>query len=250
LAACCFAAWISESVPKPELTLDLSEASTLNDRWWQAVTARWREQHGDTDLRLPRRDKVDADLALRSLRVLQELPSHHAAGLLAQWVNSALEVLPPETSLDPVAADVLRLTANLLKVAMPQGLRSLYVDEPPPAQQTAESGDAPAIDFSAPSAEPPGDAARSGARIEPVSTLAYRLPAAMTALAATPPPIPVVPAEPPPASPMERPFSAVTRPPDVAFVFKAALLHLPGDPDYPPSDSTSSPADEPTPPSR
>jgi hypothetical protein len=245
LAACCFAAWISESVPKPELTLDLSEASTLNDQWWQAVTAPWREQHGDTDLRLPRRDKVDGDLALRSLRVLQELPPHHAAALLEQWVNAALEVAPPDTSLHPIAADVLRLTANLLKVGMPPALRQFFDDEPPAVPQAVGTGDPCADEVTAPSGEQPYAAESARAPHGPASTPVQQPANVTPALAAPPrlplPPQPIAPVEPPAVSPMERPFSAVTRPPEVAFVFKAALLHLPGDPDYPASEEPATP---------
>lgn len=249
LAACCFAAWISEAIPQPELTLDLSDATSVNERWWQTVTARWREQHGDKALGLPRREKVDADLALRSLRLLQGLTSEHAAGLLSQWVDAALQLAPPDTPLHPTAADVLRLTANVLKVGMPGALSVLYNDARPAATLPA----APATPLTA---ELPLEAAHRYGHRDGETTMPA--PLRHAAPPAAPPPArpatvqPVsAPTEPPlPLSPMDRPFGAVSRPAEVAFVFKASLLHLPGDPDYPPSDSPDAEPNEAVPPSR
>jgi hypothetical protein len=235
LAACCFAAWISEAIPQPELTLDLSDATSINERWWQAVTARWREQHGDKALGLPRRDKVDADLALRSLRLLQGLPAEQTAGLLAQWVDAALALAPTDTPLHAAAADVLRLTANVLRVGMPGALSVLYADQPPPA---APASAAPPL-----AAELTAEAAQRYGRHEAVAS-------APAPLRPTAPPPASAPTEPMPLSPMDRPFGAVSRPAEVAFVFKASLLHLPGDPDYPPSDSTDPQTGDAVPPSR
>jgi hypothetical protein len=249
LAACCFAAWISECIPQPELTLDLSDASSANQRWWEAVTARWREHHGDKALGLPKRDKVDADLALRSLRLLQSLPAEHASGLLSQWVEVALQIAPPDTPLDPSAADALRLTANLLRVGMPGALGLLYTDASPPAAVSVAPA-VPAQAMGAPTAELSADAARRYAT-PPTAPAPLR-----AADPAPPPPAPrptPLPAmartEPMPLSPMDRPFGVPSRPAEVAFVFKASLLHLPGDPDFPPSDTPDDPADDSVPPS-
>jgi hypothetical protein len=274
LAACCFAAWISECIPQPELTLDLSDATSANQRWWEAVTARWREHHGDKALGLPKRDKVDADLALRSLRLLQSLPAEHASGLLSQWVEVAMQMAPPDTPLHPSAADALRLTANLLKVGMPGALGLLYTDVPLPAvvpvapvvpavpvepttpaepvvavALTAElSADAARRYATAPSAPAPLRAADP----PPPPTLAPPPPTAPPPPPPAPRPVPppaMAPPKAPPLSPMDRPFGVPSRPAEVAFVFKASLLHLPGDPDFPPSDTPDDPADDSVPPS-
>jgi hypothetical protein len=256
LATCCFAAWISECIPQPELTLDLSDAASVNERWWQTVTLRWREQHGDKALGLPKREKVDADLALRSLRSLQGLPNEHAAGLVAQWVDAALQMGLPDTPLHPSAADALRLSANLLKVGMPGGLSVLYADAPPPGLASAPLVVAaepplpslplvsatPVASVAPLTAELPAEAAR---RYGVASTAPAPLRAAEPSHALPPPaaqrpasaPPTAAPTETQPESLMDKPFGAASRPAEVAFVFKASLLHLPGDPDYPPSDT-------------
>lgn len=254
LAACCFSAWLSECIPQPELTLDLSDTDSANERWWQTVTTRWREQHGDKALGLPKRDKVDADLALRSLRLLQSLPNDHAAGLVAQWVDAALQIAPPDAPLHPSAADALRLTATLLKVGMPGGLRLLYTDVPPPllATPTPIQTAAPAEPVVPLTAELPAEAARryGAASTAPAPLKPVELPAPAPAPALRPavPPAPA-PAKEEALSLMDRPFGAVSRPAEVAFVFKASLLHLPGDPDYPPSDTPDEQAEDSVPPS-
>jgi hypothetical protein len=282
LAACCFAAWISDCVPQPELTVDLSQALSVNERWWQAVTSPWREQHGDKALGLPAREKVDVDLALRSLRVLQDLPSEHAAGLLAQWAHAALDVLPEATPLHPSAAEVLRVAANLLNVSMPQALSSVYHDVPTVVAAADEDDQLSAITVplpmlpvldvvsqavpAPPTASPPPlppAPAREAVSLAAVGPKSPPAPAAVNVFSASAPapllpvsaPVPLFPASPPartepiPLSPMDRPFSMPSRPAEVAFVFKASLIHLPSDPDYAGSESPDDGSNEPVPPS-
>lgn len=290
LAACCYAAWLSQMVPQPELTLDLSAATSANERWWLAVTAGWQTLHGEKALRLPRREGVDADLALRSLKLLQSLPPEHAAGLLHQWTDAALTMVGGP--LHPEACDVLRVSARLLGVALPSGLRQAYDDGDAAVWSPSEDDEAtvpvptarpmppappapPRVSAPVPLAAPATIARASpGASAGPVSAPGVLARPVVSPRPVTPPPPPppsspaIAPAKaaPPPAEPprleypsaMERPFSAESRPAEVAFVFKASLLHLPGDPDYPhaappappaPDGSTDAQAEPPVPPS-
>lgn len=122
LKVCVYSAFLSQLVPAPELTLDLSALESANQLWYARVTAPWRER-----LALPARDKHDVDAMLRALRLLQTLPWLQRPVLVRDWFDAARE-LTEGPALHPQAADALRLTCVLLDSPLPPELAHQYSD--------------------------------------------------------------------------------------------------------------------------
>lgn len=120
LKVCVYSAFLSQMVPAPELTLDLTGYDSISQAWYDAVTAAWCE-----GLDLPARDSHDIDAALRALRVLQALPWLQRPLLVRGWFDAA-RALTDGSALHPVAADALRLTCVLLDSPVPPGLAGQY----------------------------------------------------------------------------------------------------------------------------
>lgn len=115
-----YSAFLSQLVPAPELTLDLTGCESISQAWYDAVTAAWCE-----GLDLPARDSHDIDAALRALRVLQALPWLQRPVLVRGWFDAA-RAMTDGSALHPVAADALRLTCVLLDSPVPPELAAQY----------------------------------------------------------------------------------------------------------------------------
>lgn len=121
LKVCVYSAFLSQLVPAPELTLDLTGHDSISQAWYDAVTAAWCE-----GLDLPARDDShDIDAALRALRVLQALPWLQRPLLVRGWFDAA-RAMTDGSTLHPVAADALRLTCVLLDSPVPPELANQY----------------------------------------------------------------------------------------------------------------------------
>lgn len=126
LKVCLFSAFLSQLVPAPELTLDLTGFDSPSQAWYDSVIAPWRER-----FTLPPRERHDIDATLRALRVLQSLPWLLRPVLVRTWFNAA-QVLTEGPALHPGAADALRLTCVLLDSPVPPELGRQYIEVEPP----------------------------------------------------------------------------------------------------------------------
>jgi hypothetical protein len=122
---CIYAAFLSRSVPAPELTLDLTGFESPNQTWYDLVTAPW---HGHFEL--PPRDGHDIDASLRALRVLQALPWLQRPVLVRSWFDAAREMTDGH-ALHAEAADALRLSCVLLDSPVPPELSQQYIEVEP-----------------------------------------------------------------------------------------------------------------------
>jgi len=125
LKVCLFSAFLSQVVPLPELTLDLSGKEPANLAWFERVVEPWRERFA-----LPPRERHDIDATLRALRVLQAMPWMLRPVLVRHWFGAA-QALSDGPVLHPVAADALRLSCGLLDSPVPPDLRSQYIEVEP-----------------------------------------------------------------------------------------------------------------------
>jgi hypothetical protein len=124
--ACVFSAFLSQLVPAPELTLDLSGHGSLSQVWYDTVTAPWADRpHG-----APRRDGHDVDATLRALRTLQTLPWLLRPVLVRRWFDAARS-LTDGPALHDDAADALRLACVLLDSPVPPELGRQYIEVEP-----------------------------------------------------------------------------------------------------------------------
>lgn len=123
---CVFSAFLSNMVPAPDLTLDLTGHELLGQTWYDGVTALWADR-----LRLPLRGGHDIDATLRSLRALQAMPWLLRPVLVRRWFEAARE-LTDGPALHPEAADALRLAGTLLDCPVPPELGRQFVEVDPP----------------------------------------------------------------------------------------------------------------------
>lgn len=122
-SACVFSGFLSQLVPAPELTLDLSaEGGSISQAWYDGVTAPWSDRPGGVP---PRASGQDVDASLRALRVLQGLPWMQRPILVRTWFDSA-RVLTDGPTLHHDAADALRLACVLLDSPVPAELGRQY----------------------------------------------------------------------------------------------------------------------------
>jgi hypothetical protein len=124
--ACVFSAFLSQLVPAPELTLDLSGDSSLSQLWYDTVTAAW----SDRPLAAPQRTGHDIDATLRALRTLQSLPWLLRPVLARRWFDAARS-LTDGPALHDAAADALRLACVLLDSPVPPELARQYIEVEP-----------------------------------------------------------------------------------------------------------------------
>jgi hypothetical protein len=122
---CLFSGFLSRLVPAPELTLDLTGLESVNQTWYDNVTAAWQGR-----LELPSRRGHDIDLSLRALRVLQSLPWLQRPVLVRGWYDAA-RVLTEGSALHAEAADALRLACVLLDSPVPPELAQQYIEVEP-----------------------------------------------------------------------------------------------------------------------
>lgn len=128
LCACVFSAFLSQMVPAPDLTLDLTGHERVGQTWYDTVTALWHDR-----IAVPDRDSPDIDATLRALRALQALPWLLRPVLVRRWYDAARD-LTDGPALHPEAADALRLAATLLDCPMPPELGRQYVELELPAR--------------------------------------------------------------------------------------------------------------------
>jgi hypothetical protein len=122
---CLYAAFLSRSVPAPELTLDLTGFEPPNDTWYEMVTSPWRDH-----FERPPREGHDIDVSLRALRVLQALPWLQRPVLVRSWFDAA-RLLTEGHALHSEAADALRLSCVLLDSPVPPELGQQYIEVEP-----------------------------------------------------------------------------------------------------------------------
>jgi len=122
LKVCLFSAFLSQMVPSPELTLDLTGQESTSQTWYDSVIAPWYDRFP-----LPPREQRDIDATLRALRVLQTLPWLLRPVLVRTWFDAA-RVLTDGPVLHAVAADALRLTCTLLDSPLPPELARQYIE--------------------------------------------------------------------------------------------------------------------------
>lgn len=122
LKVCLFSAFLSQLVPAPELTLDLTGHESTGKTWYESVIAPWSGRFA-----LPPRERHDIDATLRALRVLQSLPWLLRPVLVRSWFDAA-RVLTDGPALHPLAADALRLTCTLLDSPVPPELARQYIE--------------------------------------------------------------------------------------------------------------------------
>jgi hypothetical protein len=125
LKVCLFSAFLSQMVPAPELTLDLTGHESPGQTWYDSVIAPWRDRFA-----LPPRERHDIDATLRALRVLQALPWLLRPVLVRSWFDAA-RVLTDGPALHPTAADALRLSCVLLDSPVPPELGRQYIEVEP-----------------------------------------------------------------------------------------------------------------------
>lgn len=128
LKVCVYSAFLSQLVPAPELTLDLTGHESVGQTWYESVIAPWRDRFP-----LPPRERHDVDATLRALRVLQTLPWLLRPVLVRSWFDAA-QVLTDGPALHPLAADALRLSCLLLDSPVPPGLERQYIEVEPARQ--------------------------------------------------------------------------------------------------------------------
>lgn len=124
--ACVFSAFLSQLVPAPELTLDLSGPGSLSQLWYDTVTAAW----SDRPIAAPRREGHDIDATLRALRTLQTLPWLLRPVLVRRWFDAARALTDGQVLHDD-AADALRLACVLLDSPVPPELGRQYIEVEP-----------------------------------------------------------------------------------------------------------------------
>jgi hypothetical protein len=125
LKVCVFSAFLSQLVPAPELTLDLTGRDSPCQSWYDSVIAPWRDRFA-----LPPRERHDIDATLRALRVLQTLPWLLRPVLVRSWFDAA-RVLTDGPALHPTSADALRLSCVLLDSPVPPELGRQYIEVEP-----------------------------------------------------------------------------------------------------------------------
>jgi hypothetical protein len=122
---CLYAAFLSRTVPAPELTLDLTGYESPNQTWYDMATAPW-----DDHIERPLREGHDIDASLRALRVLQALPWLQRPVLVRGWFDAA-RALTDGHALHSEAADALRLSCVLLDSPVPPELGQQYIEVEP-----------------------------------------------------------------------------------------------------------------------
>ncbi len=125
--ACLFTAFLSQLVPAPELTLDLTGYGSISQLWYDTVTARWHDRPGG---RPPREAGHDVDAMLKALRALQSLSWLQRPVLVRSWFDAA-RVLTEGPALHAGAADALRLGCVLLDSPVPPELSQQYIEVEP-----------------------------------------------------------------------------------------------------------------------
>jgi hypothetical protein len=125
--ACVFSAFLSQLVPAPELTLDLSGHGSLSQVWYDTVTAPWNDRPRGAP---PRHEGHDVDATLRALRTLQTLPWLLRPVLVRRWFDAARS-LTDGPALHADAADALRLACVLLDSPVPPELGRQYIEVEP-----------------------------------------------------------------------------------------------------------------------
>jgi hypothetical protein len=121
--ACIFSAFLSQLVPAPELTLDLTGEGSVGQVWYDCVTAPWSDRPGG----VPSREGHDIDATLRALRTLQSLAWLLRPVLVRSWFDAA-RTLTEGPALHPDAADALRLAGILLDSPVPPELGRQYIE--------------------------------------------------------------------------------------------------------------------------
>lgn len=119
---CVFTAFLSQLVPAPEVSLDLSGFETVCQAWYDTVTAPWQDRFD-----VPTRGEPDIDATLRALRVLQGMPWLMRPVLVRSWFDAA-RTLTDGPMLHPEAADALRLSCVLLDSPVPPELGRQYIE--------------------------------------------------------------------------------------------------------------------------
>lgn len=125
--ACRFSAFLSQMVPAPELTLDLTGQGSISQLWYDTVTARWQDVRGGMP---PRESGHDVDAMLKALRSLQALSWLQRPVLVRSWFDAA-RVLTEGPGLHESAADALRLSCVLLDSPVPPELAHQYIEVEP-----------------------------------------------------------------------------------------------------------------------
>ncbi len=119
---CVYAAFLSTLVPAPEVHFDPTGYGSVNQQWYDTVTAPWIDRAD-----VPARVGHDIDAALRALRELQAMPWLLRPMLVRAWFDAA-RALTDGPRLHPAAADALRLTCVLLDSPKPPELEDQYIE--------------------------------------------------------------------------------------------------------------------------
>lgn len=117
-------AFLSRLVPVPEVDVDLFAAElpeAPGPRWWHSVMSLWAE-------RPVFRVRVDTDATAAALAGVQALPWMLRPVLVRRWFDHALACAPEGTTIHPLAAEALRISARLLDSPLPPTLAMCFVE--------------------------------------------------------------------------------------------------------------------------
>lgn len=117
-------AFLARLVPVPEVDVDLFAAElpeAPGPRWWHSVMSLWPE-------RPVFRVRVDTDATAAALAGVQALPWMLRPVLVRRWFDHALAFAPEGTTVHPLAAEALRISARLLDSPLPPTLAACFVE--------------------------------------------------------------------------------------------------------------------------